>query len=48
MWRKGLIEYTNKLFRQYIPKKANFDDFNNKKIKQIQYRNLDNKIAFTG
>lgn len=37
-WEKGLIEYTNKLFRQYIPKKANLDRFNEHLIKQIQYR----------
>ena len=35
-WEKGLIEYTNKLIRQYIPKKSNFNEFNNLKIKQIQ------------
>jgi IS30 family transposase len=37
-WEKGLIENTNKLIRQYIPKKANLDDFNNQQIKQIQYK----------
>jgi IS30 family transposase len=37
-WEKGLIENTNKLIRQYIPKKANFDDFNEKMIKEIQYK----------
>ena len=26
-WEKGLIEYTNKLYRQYIPKKSDFKDF---------------------
>ncbi|MDR0710763.1 MAG: IS30 family transposase, partial [Prevotellaceae bacterium] len=35
-WEKGLIENTNKLIRQYIPKKANFDDFSDLKIKEIQ------------
>lgn len=35
-WEKGLIEYTNKLIRQYIPKKSNFNDYNNIDIKQIQ------------
>jgi IS30 family transposase len=34
---KGLIENTIKLIRQYIPKKANFDDFSDLKIKEIQY-----------
>jgi len=35
-WEKGLIEYTNKLIRQYIPKKSNFDEFNELKINEIQ------------
>ena len=35
-WEKGLIEYTNKLIRQYIPKKSNFDDYNDLTIKKIQ------------
>jgi len=35
-WEKGLIEYTNKLIRQYIPKKSNFNEFNDMKISQIQ------------
>jgi IS30 family transposase len=37
-WEKGLIENTNKLIRQYIPKKANFNDFNQQQIKEIQYK----------
>jgi IS30 family transposase len=36
-WEKGLIENTNKLIRQYIPKKANFNNFNDKQIKEKQY-----------
>ncbi len=36
-WEKGLIEYTNKLYRQYIPKKTSFKNFNKQKIKEIQY-----------
>jgi IS30 family transposase len=32
-WEKGLIENTNKLIRQYIPKKANLDNFNHQQIK---------------
>jgi len=35
-WQKGAIENTNKLIRQYIPKHANFDDYTDKKIAQIQ------------
>ncbi len=35
-WQKGAIENANKLIRKYIPKKANFDDFSDKKIMEIQ------------
>ncbi|MDR2144849.1 MAG: hypothetical protein LBE91_00110, partial [Tannerella sp.] len=37
-WEKGLIENTNKLVRQYVPKKTNFNMINNQFIKQIQYK----------
>jgi IS30 family transposase len=37
-WEKGLIEYTNKLIRQYIPKKSNFDNYSRLKIKKIQMK----------
>ena len=37
-WEKGNIENENKLVRQYIPKKTNFDTLNNLQIKQIQYK----------
>jgi IS30 family transposase len=37
-WEKGLIENTNKLIRQYIPKKTNFDSINQQQIKEIQYK----------
>jgi IS30 family transposase len=37
-WEKGLIENTNKLVRQYIPKKMNLNQINNQQIKQIQYK----------
>ena len=26
-WERGLSEYSNKLIRQYVPKKSNFDEF---------------------
>lgn len=35
-WQKGLVEYTNKLIRQYIPKGADFDSFSDKDIMTIQ------------
>lgn len=35
-WQKGAIENANKLIRKYIPKKANFEDFSDKKIMAIQ------------
>ena len=37
-WERGLSEYTNKLVRQYIPKKSIFEDYDNQKIKEIQYK----------
>jgi len=37
-WEKGLIENTNKLVRQYIPKKTNFSKLNEQQIKDIQYK----------
>ena len=37
-WEKGLVENTNKLIRQYIPKGANFDNFTEQQIRQIQYK----------
>ena len=35
-WQKGAIENANKLIRKYIPKNANFDDFSDRKIMEIQ------------
>jgi len=35
-WEKGLIEYTNKLIRQYIPKKTDIDNLDNDFIIKIQ------------
>ena len=37
-WERGLSEYTNKLIRQYIIKKSNFDDYNNDYIAEIQHK----------
>ena len=37
-WQKGLIENTNKLIRQYIPKKTNFNTISKQQIKEIQYK----------
>ena len=37
-WKKGAVENSNKLIRQYIPKKTNFYSLNNLEIKQIQYK----------
>lgn len=37
-WERGLSEYSNKLIRQYIPKKVDFDTFEEDYIKQVQYK----------
>ena len=37
-WERGLSEYTNKLVRQYIPKKSIFETYNNQEIKEIQHK----------
>ena len=37
-WERGLSEYTNKLVRQYIPKKSVFSQYSEQKIKEIQHK----------
>jgi len=37
-WERGLSEYSNKIIRQYIPKKSCFDDFDKDYIKFVQYK----------
>lgn len=37
-WEKGTIEYTNKLYRQYIPKGVNFTEFSEEDLREIQYK----------
>lgn len=37
-WERGLSEYTNKLIRQYVPKKSVFDHYTNEYIADVQYK----------
>lgn len=37
-WERGLNEYTNKLIRQYIPKKTSFEDINHQNINKINLK----------
>ena len=41
-WQKGLVEYTNKLIRQYIPKGSDFDDISPHELMAIQ-KKLNNR-----
>jgi len=37
-WERGLNEYTNKLIRQYVPKKSVFDHYTSEYIADVQYK----------
>ena len=37
-WQKGLIENTNMLIRQYIPRNDNFSKLTNEQVAEIQYK----------
>lgn len=37
-WERGLNEYTNRLIRQYIPKKTDFNDINKQYINEIMMK----------
>jgi IS30 family transposase len=37
-WERGLNEYTNKLIRQYIPKKTDFNDYNEQYIFEVNMK----------
>ena len=34
-WQKGAVEHENKLIRQYIPKKSNFNDFSDSYVRNV-------------
>lgn len=34
-WQKGAVEHENKLIRQYIPKKSNFNDFSDNYVRNV-------------
>ncbi len=37
-WERGLSEYSNKLIRQYVPKKSNFDQFSTEYLNQVNIK----------
>lgn len=37
-WERGLSEYTNKLIRQYVPKKSIFENYTNEYITDVQQK----------
>ena len=37
-WERGLSENSNKLIRQYILKKSNFDEYSEEYVKQVQLK----------
>ena len=37
-WERGLNEYTNGLIRQYVPKKEQLANFNEKNIQNFQHK----------
>lgn len=37
-WQNGLVEYTNKLIRQYIPKGTDFTTVTSRFVKKIQHK----------
>jgi IS30 family transposase len=37
-WERGLNDCSNKLIRQYIPKKSDFNSFSNKDISEINLK----------
>lgn len=37
-WERGLSEYTNKLIRQYVPKKSVFSDYTAEYLTDVQYK----------
>ena len=37
-WERGLSEYSNKLIRQYVPKKSNFDQFSTEYLNNVNIK----------